>query len=198
MQILNTEDPAQNCRLIRDRNDSKDKGSSIALSRGRPPAQALSSECSENEHDAAQSIQRIRESSPAGWLRKDSHHSCIILEQPRMNLRLLRMASFRKDAQMKSSHVEVKTQERDRPATSLLCLRMTSRQTRSINLVFIVGATMPVCTPLIWSKRRMKGGNSTKRHMGAYRAAAPHLPFSSTRSSVCQLHQSRAADTELC
>ena len=25
---------------------------------------------------------RIRESSPTGWLRKDSHHSRIILEQP--------------------------------------------------------------------------------------------------------------------
>ena len=58
VQIPNTEDPAQNCRLIRNRNDSKDKGSSIAddLSRGRPPAQALTSESSENEHDAAQSI----------------------------------------------------------------------------------------------------------------------------------------------
>ena len=141
---------------------------------------------------------QIRESSPTGWLSKDSHHSCIILEQPRMNLRLLRMASFREDAHMKSSHVEVKTQERDRPATSLLCLRMTSRRTRSINLVFIVGATMPVCTPLIWSKRRMKGVNSTKRHMGAYRAATPHLPSSSTRSAVCQLHQGRTADADLC
>ena len=141
---------------------------------------------------------RIRESSPTGWLRKDSHHSCIILEQPRMNLRLLRLASFREDAHMKSSHREVKTQERDRPATSLLCLRMTSRQTRSINLVFIVGAIVPVCTPLIWSKRRMMGWNSTKRHMGAYGAATPHLPSSSTRSSVCQLNQSRTADAELC
>ena len=58
VQIPNTEDPAQNCRLIRNRNDSKDKGSSIAddLSRGRPPAQALTSESSEHEHDAAQSI----------------------------------------------------------------------------------------------------------------------------------------------
>ena len=56
---------------------------------------------------------------------------------------------------MESSHGEVKTQERDRPATSLLCLRLTSRQTRSIDLVFIVGAIVPVCTPLIWSKRRM-------------------------------------------
>ena len=141
---------------------------------------------------------RIRESSPTGWLRKDSHHSCIILEQPRMNLRLLRMASFREDAHMESSHGEVKTRERDRPATSLLCLRMTSRLTRSINLVFIVGAIVPVCTTLIWSKRRMMDWHTTKRHMGAYGAATPHLPSSSTRSSVCQLNQSRTADAELC
>ena len=99
---------------------------------------------------------------------------------------------------MESSHGEVKTQERDRPATSLLCLRLTSRQTRSINLAFIVGAIVPVCTPLIWSKRRMKGWNSTKRHMGACGAATQHLPSSSTRSAVCQLNQGRTADAELC
>ena len=140
---------------------------------------------------------RIRESSRTGWLRKDSHHFCIILEQPRINLRLLRMASFREDAHMENSHGEVKTQERDRPVTSLLCLRLTSRQTRSINLVFIVGAIVPVCTPLIWSKRRMKGWHTIKRHMGACGAATPHLPSSSTRSSVCQMNQSRTADAEL-
>ena len=66
---------------------------------------------------------RIRESSPTDWLRKDSHHSCIILELPKMNLLSLRMASFWEDAHMKSLHGEMKTQERDRPATSFLCLR---------------------------------------------------------------------------
>ena len=41
-------------------------------------------------------------------------------------------------------HWEMKTQERHRPASSLLCLRLTCRQTRIINLVFIVGDIVPV------------------------------------------------------